>query len=102
MLAGSESKSYRAAIARRSSGVASGGKAKNSRKYRSNPAGEMISRILAGSSPAFPEGVPFVARLDDQVTFSSVDHIIAKKRSHSTFEHEAVLVFSMVTVQRRL
>jgi hypothetical protein len=50
----------------------------SSAKNPSKPAGEMISRSLAGSSPAFQERMPLVARLEDQVSGAADQDFIAQ------------------------
>src|ERR687896_314427 len=73
----------------------------SSRKKCSKPAGEMISRIRQGSSPAFPERVPLVARLEAQVARPRLDDVVAQQCAHAPLEDEAVLVLARVQVQRR-
>src|SRR6185437_13052061 len=48
-----------------------------------------------------PEGVPLIARLEDEVARAGFDHVVAEQRAHSSLEHEAVLVFPRVAMQRR-
>ena len=45
-------------------------------KYRSNPAGEMISRMRSGFVACVPERVPLTPRLEDQVACFPMDHLI--------------------------
>jgi hypothetical protein len=54
-------------------------------------------RLVAG----VPEGVPLVARLEEQVARAGDDHLVAQQGADLALEHEAVLVLAQVAVQRR-
>src|SRR5262245_28102637 len=55
------------------------------------------ARLVAG----VPERVPLVARLVDEITRTSLDHVVAQQRPHPTLEDEAVLVLTRVAVNGR-
>ena len=98
---GSISSSYRAHSSARVSGGAwaTPSRSTSSAKNRSKPAGEMISRIRAGSSPAFqnvchwPRGLKIRSPRAD-------DDLVAEQCSDPSLEHEAVLVLTDVPVER--
>src|SRR5918999_3074579 len=48
-----------------------------------------------------PEGVPLVARLEDQVAGAADHDLVAKQRADAALEHVAVLVLAEVAVQGR-
>ena len=60
----------------------------------------MISRITAGAVAGVPERVPLTARLEDEIAGFGEDLLVAEQRSEASFQHEAVLVFPAVAVQR--
>ena len=68
-------------------------------KKPSNPAGEITSRT--GLPARVPEGVPLVARLEDQVSRAADQDLVPEQRSHLAFEDEAVLVLAAVPVKGR-
>jgi len=61
----------------------------------------MISRIRAGSSPAFQNVCHCPRRLVDQVAGTGLDDVVAEQRAHPALDNEAVLVLARVPVQRR-
>src|SRR5919198_6668738 len=48
-----------------------------------------------------PEGVPLVARLEDEVAGTCLHDVVPEQGAHAPLEHEAVLVLARVEVQRR-
>ena len=61
----------------------------------------MISRIRAGSSPAFQNVCHWSRGLKTRSPGPAVDHVVAEQRAHASLEHVAVLVLARVAVQRR-
>ncbi len=55
------------------------------------------SGLIAG----IPEGMPLIARLEDEVAWVSEQHLVTQKRSNAAFENVAVLVLARVPMQRR-
>jgi len=61
----------------------------------------MISRIRQGGFAGVPERVPLVARLEREITWLGVHHVIAEQRSQPALEDETVLIHTSVAVERR-